>query len=81
MSETGENGTAPAETPEAQRNLPHLLTELGREVADGAAKAAGGYVLGKAIEKVAHREPRDAGSGGPKDGGPGEGGGEPGATA
>jgi hypothetical protein len=43
----------PAETsPEAQRNLPQVLEQLGRLAEDGAVKAAAGYATVKALGKV-----------------------------
>jgi hypothetical protein len=43
----------PAEaSPEAQRNLPQVLEQLGRLAEDGAVKAAAGYATVKVLGKV-----------------------------
>jgi hypothetical protein len=44
---------------EAQRNLPHLLTELTSKAMDGSVQAAAGYAVKKGLDKVfGDRDPK-----------------------
>jgi hypothetical protein len=50
--------------PEAQRHFPSFVTEAAHQLADGSLKAAAGYAVGKAAEKVfgGHGKDRDSGT-------------------
>jgi hypothetical protein len=57
----------PTETPqEAQRNLPHFLSQVAEHAAFGAATWAGGYAAKTAKEKVFGGRGQDKDSGKPE---------------